>query len=52
MARPFDRFRLGFSITKALLGWDTADTLYFDSADETGSALAHYIRSSSASFET
>jgi hypothetical protein len=52
LARPFNRFRLPISIVMALLGFETADTLYFDSADEIYSKLASYIASNPRAFPT
>lgn len=43
--QPFNKLRLPLSIIKALLGFETADTLYFESSDETFRLLAEYIRS-------
>jgi hypothetical protein len=52
LAKPFNRLRLPLSIAKALLGFETADTLYFDSSEETYACLAEYIRSNLAAFPT
>ena len=50
IAKPFNRLRLPLSIVKALLGLETADTLYFESSDETFRRLAQYIRSNPDAF--
>ena len=50
--RPFNRFRLGLSIAKALIGFDTADTLYFESSDVTYAQLAKYVSSRRGDFPT
>ncbi len=50
IAKPLNRLRLPLSIVKALLGFETADTLYFDSSDETYGCLAKYIRTHSVAF--
>ena len=52
IAKPFNRLRLPLSIAKALLGFDTADTLYFESSDETFGCLARYIKSNPEAFPT
>ena len=44
VARPFNRLRLPLSIAKALLGFETADTLYWEASPETYARLASYIR--------
>lgn len=44
ISRPFNKLRLPLSIIMALLGVETADTLYMESADETFRFLAEYIR--------
>lgn len=50
LARPFNRFRLPISIVMALLGFETADTLYFESSDETYAKLASYIQANRKTF--
>ena len=50
ISRPFNKLRLPLSIVKALLGFETADTLYFESSDETYGLLAQYIRSNADEF--
>ncbi|QDT04846.1 hypothetical protein K227x_32430 [Rubripirellula lacrimiformis] len=45
ISRPFNKLRLPLSVIKAFLGFETADTLYFESSDETFGFLADYIRS-------
>ncbi|TWU44630.1 hypothetical protein Poly51_58990 [Rubripirellula tenax] len=53
IARPFNRFRTAYTLfNAAFLGRDTADTLYWDSAEETRSALANYIRKNNDSLDT
>jgi hypothetical protein len=50
IAKPFNRLRLPLSIIRALLGFETADTLYFESSDETFACLAGYITSHADDF--
>jgi hypothetical protein len=51
IGRPFNRLRLTVSLTLALLGWDTSDTLYFESLDDTYAALGQYIRSNASQLD-
>ncbi|ELP33054.1 hypothetical protein RBSWK_02900 [Rhodopirellula baltica SWK14] len=37
---------------KALLGFETADTLYFESSDETFRLLAEYVRANTGALPT
>ncbi|CAD71353.1 MAG TPA: DUF4375 domain-containing protein [Rhodopirellula baltica] len=52
ISRPLNRLRLPLSMIKALLGFETADTLYFESSDETFRLLAEYVRANTGALPT
>ena len=52
ISRPFNKLRLPLSMIKALLGFETADTLYFESSDETFRSLAEYVRANADALPT
>ena len=48
--RPFNRFRTPLSLAKAMMGFETADTLYWESSDVTYTKLAEYIGANTSAF--